>query len=203
MLIKFSPKRRCLFPALSRWVKSRRLHLLQLPLPLPAGVWAQRVNDEPVKDLNWLFSFYFIWNWGENFEKLHFFTFSQSIAFTQPIYHGNTLKNWHEKKKCDFKWFYLKSWGEFRVKMNNFRKFLHFSSKQACFFHALSTWVHGRRLWALYSPVLLPVAHQVQRVNDEAVKDFNFLFFSISFGNEEKLSKNRIFSPLDQSNAFT
>ena len=107
------------------------------------------------------------------------------------------------KKKCNFKRFYLKGWGEFRVKTNNFRKFLHFSSKQACFFHALSTWVHGMRLSALYSPVLLPVAHQVQRVNDEAVKDLNLLFFSISFGNEEKLSKNRIFSPLDQSNAFT
>ena len=52
----------------------RGLCLLQPPVPLPAARRAQRVIDEPVKVLNFLFFVYFIWKWGETLEKWHFFT---------------------------------------------------------------------------------------------------------------------------------
>ena len=49
----------------------------------------------------------------------------------------NTLKNWHikkNKKKRNFKRFYLKSLSEFRVKTNIFKNFIQFSSKKKRFF---------------------------------------------------------------------
>ena len=59
---------------------------------------------------------------------------------------------------------YLKSWGEFRVETTIFRKFIQFSSKQGCFLHTLSTWVHGRGLRPLQPPVPLPAARRAQKV---------------------------------------
>ena len=62
---------------------------------------------------------------------------------------GILWKNWHLKrnKKRNFKRLYLKSYGEFRVKTNIFKKFIQFSSKRWWF--ALPTWVHGRGLYHL------------------------------------------------------
>ena len=96
-------------------------------------------------------------------------------------------------KKCNFKGFYLKSQGEFRVKTNIFIKFIQFCYKQSCFLHAVRTWVHGRPLRPLQRLVPLLAVRRAQRVNDEPVKESNLLNFPISFRNEEKLSKNCIF----------
>ena len=68
---------------------------------------------------------------------------------------------------------YLKSYSEFRVKTNIYRKFIQFSSKQRCFLHALPTWVHGRGLRHLQPPSPLPAA------NDELVKVLDLLFFCL------------------------
>ena len=63
------------------WVHGRRLHLWKPSLLLQVVRRAQRVNDEPVKDVNLLFFVYFIWKLGENFWKLHFFTFGPKQCF--------------------------------------------------------------------------------------------------------------------------
>ena len=60
---------------------NRELRPLQPPVPLPAARQAERVNDEPVKVLDLLLFLYFIWKWGETFEKLHFSTFSPKKWF--------------------------------------------------------------------------------------------------------------------------
>ena len=51
------------------------------------------------------------------------------------------------------------------VEINIFGKFIQFSLKQSCFLQALPTWVHGRGLYPLQPPMLLPAATQAQRVN--------------------------------------
>ena len=80
----------------------------------------------------------------------------------------NTLKNRHikkNKKKRNFKRFYLKSLSEFRVKTNIFKNFIQFSSKKKGFLHALPMWVHGRGLCPLQPPVPLPAARGVKKLN--------------------------------------
>ena len=87
------------------------LYALQPPVPLPAARRAQRVNDEPVKVLNLLFFVYFIWKWGETFEKLHFFTFGAKQCF----YLTHSTQEYFEKlafeknTKFNFKRLYLKT----------------------------------------------------------------------------------------------
>ena len=54
--LNFCLKQGCFFPVLQRCIYDRELHYLQPPASLlPAGRWAQRLNDEPVKDLNLVF----------------------------------------------------------------------------------------------------------------------------------------------------
>ena len=59
----------------------RGLRPLQPPVQLPGARRAQRVNDEPVKVLDLLFCFCFIWKLGETWEKLHFFIFGPKQCF--------------------------------------------------------------------------------------------------------------------------
>ena len=92
---------------------------------------AQRVNDEQVKVLDLLFFVCFIWKKGETFEKLHFFTFGPKQWF----YLTHSARGYFEKlgcknnKKRNFKRLHLKSYGQFRVETNIFRKFIQLSSK--------------------------------------------------------------------------
>ena len=74
-------KEKNLLDNIKKIVKQGGLRPLQPPVPLPATRRAQRVNDEPVKVLNLLFFVYFIWKWGETFEKLHFFSFGPKQSF--------------------------------------------------------------------------------------------------------------------------
>ena len=83
----------------------------------------------------------------------------------------------NRKDNFNFKRLYLKSWYKFRLKTNIIRKFLQFSLKQIGFLHALSPWVHGRRLRPLQPPVPLPAARRTERVNAEPVKVLNLLCF--------------------------
>ena len=70
-----------------------------------------------------------------------------------PIQYGNTLKNWHYKKKQNTQLQTLLSQKlrQIQSKNWNFQKVNSISSKQCCFLHALSTWVHIRGS-APYSP---------------------------------------------------
>ena len=78
---------------------------------------------------------------SRNFEKLQFFSFE----LTQCFYLTHSIREYLEKlafkknKKCSFKRLYLKSYDEFRVKINIFRKFIQFSFKQGGFFCTLYT----------------------------------------------------------------
>ena len=121
--------------ALLTWVY-RGLRPLQPPVLLPVVRAAQRVNDEPVKVLNWLFYVYFFRNLAETFKKLQFLTFGPK----QCSYLTHSATEYFEKlalikktKKRNFKRLYLKSQREFRVKTKIFRKFFQFSSKKRCF----------------------------------------------------------------------
>ena len=50
--------------------------------------------------------------------------------------------------------------------------------KTVLFSPDLQMCLHGRGLWPLQTPVpLLPAGRRAKRVNDEAVKDLNLLFF--------------------------
>ena len=93
--------------------------------------------------------------------------------------------------------------GRIQSRNQHFQKVHSIFFKTVVFLHALPTWDHGRGHRPLKPPLLLLAARRAQRVNDELVKVLDLLFLSISFGNEDKLSKNRIFSFLDQSTAFT
>ena len=67
----------------------------------------------------------------------------------------NTLKNWHikkNKKKRNFKRFYLKSLSEFRVKTNIFKNFIQFSSKKKKVFCTLYPCGYTAGGSALYNP---------------------------------------------------
>ena len=90
---------------------NRDLRPLQPPVPLPAARQAERVNDEPVKVLDLLLFIYFIWKWGETFEKLHFSTFSPKKWFYLTYSAGEYFEKLALKKnrKRYFKLFYLKS----------------------------------------------------------------------------------------------
>ena len=63
------------------WLQGSRLHHVQPPVLLPAARQSQRINDEPVEDLNILFFVFFIWKWQETFKKLHFLTFGPKQCF--------------------------------------------------------------------------------------------------------------------------
>ena len=67
----------------------------------------------------------------------------------------------NKKQKNKFKRSYLKSYGEFRVENNIFRKFIQISSKQCCFF--LLFYSRGYKVGS--RPVPLPAACQVQFLN--------------------------------------
>ena len=90
--------------------------LLQSPVLLRAARRVQTVNDKPVKDLNLLFSVYFIWKWGETFKNLDFSTFEPKQCF----YLTHSTREYFEKlafkknKKFNFKRLYLKDSGKFR-----------------------------------------------------------------------------------------
>ena len=78
---------------------------------LPLTRRAQRVNDQAVKDLNLLFFIYFIWKWGEIFEKLHFFTFrpNQCFYLTHSAREYFVKLAFKKNKKYNFNQLYLKS----------------------------------------------------------------------------------------------
>ena len=61
--------------------------------------------------------------------------------------------------------------------MNIFSKLFQFSIKQTCFFHAVPTQVHDRRLHLLHPSVVLPASRRAQRVTDELVNDLNYFIF--------------------------
>ena len=117
---------------------------------------------------------------SRNFEKLQFFSF----GLTQCFYLTHSVREYFEKlafkknKKCSFKRLYLKSYDEFRVKINIFRKFIQFSFKQGVFLHALHTWIHDRPLRPL---VPLPGPRGAKTVNHEPVKVLILLFFTSFF----------------------
>ena len=175
--LQFSLKQVGFLHALSPWVHGRRLRPLQPPVPLPAARRNERVNDEPVK----VALFYlFLLKMSRNFEKLQFFSF----GLTQCFYLTHSVREYFEKlalkknKKCSFKRLHFKSYDEFRVKINIFRKFIQFSFKQDVFLHAVNKWVHGRPLRPL---VPLPGPRGAERVNYEPVKVLNLLFFTSFF----------------------
>ena len=60
-----------------------------------------------------------------------------------------------------------------------------------------------RRGYATQPPTTDASGSQGSKVNDEPGQILNFLFLSISFGNELKLSTNCNFSPLSKSNFLT
>ena len=72
----------CVLHALPAWVHGMGLLPLQPSVPLPAACRTQRVNDEPVKVLSFLFFVYINWRGEGTFKKLHFFTFGPKHAFT-------------------------------------------------------------------------------------------------------------------------
>ena len=99
-LIQFSLRQACLSPDLQTCLHGRGLWPLKTLGPLlPAGRCDKKLNNEAVKDLDLLFFVNFVWKWGHTFENLIFWLTHQSNAFTSPIQHANTLKNWHLKKK--------------------------------------------------------------------------------------------------------
>ena len=78
------------------WIHGRELRPLQSPpykLPVWAARWAERVNDETVKILNFLIMLYFIWKWEETFEKLQFLFFAPKQYF----YLTNSAREYFEK----------------------------------------------------------------------------------------------------------
>ena len=81
------------------------------PVLLPPARWAQRVNDQGVKDLNLLFFIYFCWKWGEIFEKLHFLTFGPNQCFylTHSAWEYFVKLAFKRNKKYNFNQLYLKS----------------------------------------------------------------------------------------------
>ena len=139
---------------------------------------------------------------SRNFEKLQFFSFE----LTQCFYLTHSIREYFEKlafkknKKCSFKRLYLKSYDEFRVKINIFRKFIQFSFKQGGFFlHTLHTWVHGRPLRPL---VPLPGPRGAERVNYEPVKVLNLLFFTSFFWKWAKSFEKLQFSAFGPKQCF-
>ena len=81
------------------------------PVLLPPARWAQRVNDQGVKDLNLLFFIYFCWKWGEIFEKLHFLTFGPNQCFylTHSAWEYFVKLAFKRNKRYNFNQLYLKS----------------------------------------------------------------------------------------------
>ena len=163
------------FACSTMWVHGRGFCPLQPPVTLRVAHRAQKVNDEPVSFEFALFINFF-WKWAETFEKLQFFTFGPKQCFylTHSAQEYSQNLAFKEKKPRNLKRLYL-------------RAFIQFYSKQGCFLHALPTWVQGKGILPLQSPVLMSTVCRRRRVSDEQYKFWICSFYSVSFGNEKKL----------------
>ena len=165
---------------------------------------AQRVNHEAVEYLNLLLSVNFIWKWGETFYKLQFFTFGPKQCF----YLTHSARGYFEK-------FTLKK----KVTLNGCISKPRPNSQSKLIFAEISlNFLQNKIIFFMLYPCRYTVGgstpcnlrflccQQVVGLKELMMSQWNIWicsFLSISFGNEEKLSKNLIFSLLDQSYAFT
>ena len=119
-----------------------------------------------------LYFSYFIWKWTEFFENFHFFYFwKEAILLLNPFNMGNSLKIWHlkeKKKKLTLKSLISTARANSESKLTLSESSFNFLKNRVVF---CELYPPG------YSVVLLPPTRRAQRVNDQAVKDLNLLFF--------------------------